>query len=117
MPTLRHFGDQLFYYYIEHSTSGEAQKIRQCRNDELCCNNRQHCSDRLYHTGKNTAEKRFTLAFSLRSERHGDDRALGKILNGDTEGQCKRACRRDLRVSCEEARVHHADSHSLRDIM
>ena len=66
---------------------------------------------------EHAAEKRSALALPLRPERHGDDRTLGKILNGNAEGQDKCACRRDLRISRKEACIHHADCHSLRDIM
>ena len=52
-----------------------------------------------------------------RPQRHGDDRSLREILNGDTEGQDKRARRRDLCVSREEARVHHPHRHPLRNVM
>ena len=41
----------------------------------------------------------------------------GEILNGDAKGQDKCACRSNLRISREEACIHHADCHSLRDIM
>ena len=47
---------------------------------------RQHRADGLDNAGKHTAEKRSALAFPLRPERHGDDRTLGKILNGNAEG-------------------------------
>ena len=57
------------------------------------------------------------LRLALRPQRHGDDRALGEVLNGDAKGQDKRACRRDLRVPRKEARIHHADRHSLRNVM
>ena len=46
-----------------------------------------------------------------------DDRTLREILNGDAKGQDKRACRSDLRVPRKEARAHHANCHSLRDVM
>ena len=42
---------------------------------------------------------------------------LGKILNGNAKGQGERAGSRDLRVPRKEARVHHANRHSLRNVM
>ena len=111
MLSLRHFGDQLLHHHIEHGARRKAQKIRQRRDHQLRRKNRQHRADGLYHAGEHAAEKRLALALALRPERHGYDRPLGEILNGNTEGQNKRARRR------EEARVHHANCHALRDVM
>ena len=117
MPPLRHFGNQLLYHHIEHGTRCKAQQIRQRRDHKLRRKNRQHRADRLDNAGEYAAEKCLALALALRPERHGDDRTLGEILNGDAKGQDKRACRRDLRISRKKACIHHADCHSLRDIM
>ena len=67
--------------------------------------------------GKHTAEKRSALAFPLRPERHGDDRTLGKILNGNAKRQDKRTRRRDLRVSRKKAGIHHAHRHAFGNVM
>ena len=115
--SLRHFGNQLLHHHIEHGARREAQKIRQRRDHQLRRKNRQHRADRLHHAGEHAAEKRLALALALRPERHRDDRALGEVLNGDAKGQDKRACRRDLRVPREEARIHDAYRHALRNVM
>ena len=96
MFSLRHFWNQLLHHHIEHCACRKAQKIRQRRNHKPRRKKRQHRSDRFEHAGKNAAEKRLAFLLPLRLERHGDDRALGEILNGNAEGQGKRACRRDL---------------------
>lgn len=57
------------------------------------------------------------LLSPLRSERQGDDCSLREILNGDTKGQGKCACRRDLWVIRKKTRIHHAHRHPLRDVM
>ena len=115
--SLRHLRDQLLHHHIEHGARREAQKIRQRRDHQLRRKNRQHRADGFHHAGEHAAEKCPALALSLRPERHGDDRALGEILNGDAKGQDKRACRRDLCIPREESCVHHANRHSLRNIM
>ena len=84
---------------------------------ELCGKDGHHRADGFYNAGKHTFPKRPPLALSLRPQRHGDDRPLGEILNGDSKGQDKRACRRDLCVPREEARVHDAYRHALRNVM
>ena len=57
-----------------------------------------------------------TSAFMLdcTSQRY---RTFGKILNGNAEGQRQCACRSNLRIARKKACIHHADCHSLRDIM
>ena len=52
--------------------------------------------------------------------KHGDYcTALGMgeahIVNAEGQSQC--ACRRNLRIARKKACIHHADCHSLRDIM
>ena len=85
MRALRHFGDQLFHDDIEHRARGEAQKIRQRRNDERRGEYRQHRADRLDDAREHAAPESSCFAHALGAQRERNDRPLGKILDRDAE--------------------------------
>ena len=117
MSALRHFGNQFFDNDIEHCARGKAEQIRQSGHNHSRGENGQHRADGFDDAGKHAVGECASLAHAFRVERHGNDRALRKVLNGDAQRQCQRARRRDLRLTGEITRIDHADGHAFRNVV
>ena len=67
--------------------------------------------------GEGTGEKGARFAFAFRTEGHGDDRTLGKVLNGDADRKGERSARGDEGTPREIARVDDTDGHAFGNIV
>ena len=67
--------------------------------------------------GEGTGEKGARFAFAFRTEGHGDNRTLGKVLNGDADGERQRSARGDKGTAGEIARIDDADGHAFGNIV
>ena len=70
-----------------------------------------------HHPGEEAVTKRFSPGKPAAHQRHGDDGALRKILNGNSNRQRKRTRRGDVRAAGVHPRQHHAHSHPFRDVV
>lgn len=73
--------------------------------------------DGFHDAGQNAVEEGFSLACALGPERQGDDRALGKVLDGNTDGQGQRTCYGDISIAGEPSRVDNAHRHTLWNVV
>ena len=117
MFSLGHLRNQLLDYDVHHGAGRKAQKIRKDRHNKSCCKHGDQPGDRFHRAGQRSQDERLRFLHTPGAKRHGYNRAFGKVLNRDADGQCKCGCHRDIARAVQPSRKNNADRHPLRNIV
>ncbi len=74
----------------------EGQQIWHGRDHQRRHDHSQCAENGLHRAGEKAEPEGLRLALALGIERHGDDRSLREVLDGDTQRQSQRTARRDV---------------------